>query len=136
MQDKLRNVLITVGWGIIAATVTLSVLYEGLQRPLTILELALIFVCSLLAGMLIVDAESVIICSLGAVVIAVVLIYIGLTMPVTLGVAQYGPLREMLAETLTTSAVSIIVRVAILNLLIPTLLGAIAGGILGEYLHV
>lgn len=136
MPDKLRNALIAMGWSIIASTLTLNALYNGLQQQLTIVELALIFACSLLAGMLIVDAESVIICCLGAVGITILLIYVGLTIPVTLNVVQYGPLREMLAETLTTSAIGIIVRVAILNLLVPSLLGAIAGGILGEYLNV
>jgi hypothetical protein len=133
---RIRYALITLGWALITSTIALNVLYHGLQRPLAASDMLLFFVVSIFAGLLLVDAEAIMISFIALLAINIVMIYLSLTSPVMLGVIQYAPLRQMLTSALTEGAIGIVVRITILNLMVPALLGVILGGIVGERLRI
>lgn len=136
MNVTIRNTLITLGWAFITSTIALNALYLGLQKPLAITDMLLFFLVSIFAGLLLVDAGTIMISFIASLAMNAVMIYFVLTLPFTLGVIQYAPLREMLASTLTEAAFGIILRIVILNLMVPALLGVILGGIIGERLGI
>jgi hypothetical protein len=136
LNVTIRNTLITLGWALITSTITLNALYHGLQKPLAATDMLLFFLVSISAGLLIVDAGAIMISFIVLLAMNTVMIYFVLTLPLTLGAIQYAPLREMLTNALTEIALGIVVRIAILNLMVPALLGVIVGGIVGERLRI
>lgn len=136
MENKIRHILIILGWALITSTIALNTVYQGLQSPLTPTDILLFFIASVLAGLLLVDAEAIMIGFVALLGINAVTIYFCLNLPAILNVIQFGPLREMLAEALSTGALGIVVRITILNLMVPALLGVILGGIIGERLRI
>jgi len=132
LNEKLRAVLITIGWTLITSTIILNALYQRIEEPMTLTEIALVFLVSVLTGMLLVDAEVVILSYVALLLLSIFTVYTSLTFPASLGVIQYASLRAILME----GAIGIVIRVVLVYILIPCLMGVIIGGILGERLRV
>jgi len=130
LNNKIADLLLTVGWSVTTSFIILQALYQRLQEPLTPTEVVLIFIVSAFAGMLIVDAEAIILSYLGLLSLSILTVYFSLTLPASLGVIQYASLRAILFE----GVIGIVTRIALLYLLLPCLIGGILGGILGERL--
>lgn len=136
MNATIRNVLITLGWAFTTSTIALSAVYLGLLKPLTIIDMLLFFLVSVFAGLLLVDAGAVMTGFIALLALNAVMVYFFLTLPFTLSVIQYAPLREMLTSTITEVAFGIVLRIVILNLMVPAFLGVVLGGIIGERLGI
>lgn len=128
LNDKTRILLVTVGWAVNVAFIILQALYQRLQQPLAPIEVALIIGVSVFAGIILIDADSIVYSYIGVLLISTATVYASLTLPATVGVIKPASLRSILLE----GAIGITTRVVLLYLLLPCLIGGIFGGILGE----
>ena len=130
LKIRVRSVLVTLGWAITIASVVLQTLY---QRPLlTALDVTLLFLISVLAGMALVDAEVIVLSYVGSLSLSILIMFGCLTLPAALGRIRYAQLNELLYG----GAVVMILR-SMFPALWPLvcLIGGLAGGFAGEKLR-
>jgi len=116
------------GWAAMTATLVLQGLFQGLQKPLPLLNVAFLIVASIMAGLVLVDAEVILYCYFGMILTSTAMIWINLAMPALLNVVPNPVAKTILYE----GSISITLRTALLYLIIPCFIGSIIGGILGE----
>lgn len=128
MRDRERNILVTVGWALMMASVILQALYERLA--LETLDLVFLFFISVVAGVVLIEADAIIYGWLGSLLMSAAMIFAFLTLPATLGVLGHVASGGALA----TGATVVVFRSMILPS--PTflicLVGGLAGGFIGE----
>lgn len=110
--------------------IVLQSLYEGIERPLPLAHVLFLVAASALAGAFLTDAERVVLAYIGMLAISALTIFVSLVSPALLGEIKYPALRSVLYE----GSIGIVTRVALLYLMIPGLMGGLAGGIVGERL--
>jgi hypothetical protein len=117
---------------VITASIILNRLFQGLEASLSAPEFLLIFLASVLAGILLVDPETIILGYVGLLALSIAIVYVGFTLPVLVGSIQ----SAVLAQSLMEGTIGIIARIVFFYLLIPCLMGGILGGIIGERLRI
>lgn len=126
MRFGLGDVLVTLGWAIAVASISVQALYV---RPiLTQHEIVLLFVVSVVAGMILVDLEILVSSFFVAFGLAFSLAYFCLVLPSLLGIA--GPAGEVLYS----GAVVLIFRAVFPAPFFVILIGGFFGSFLGERL--
>jgi len=128
MKGKIKNLLVMLGWTAMTATFVLQGLFQGLQKPLPLLNVALLIVASIMAGLVLVDAEVVLYCYLGMILTSTATIWTSLAIPALLNVVTSPAAKAILYE----GSIGITLRTALLYLMIPCFIGSIIGGIFGE----
>jgi hypothetical protein len=129
---KLRALLITTGWAVITSSTIVYTLFQALEALLTPLEFLLIFIASVLAGMLLVDPGVIVLSYFGFLALSTFIVYVCFALPAILGTIESAALGGSLMQ----EGLSVIARVVFIYLLIPCLMGGILGGIIGESLRV
>lgn len=140
MKKIVRNVLITIGWAIVVSTIALRTLYDrflafllyerveeyaAVLRPL---DFVLIFLVSVLAGVLLHEPGSIVFSYLGSLALSGLIVYVGLTMPI------YAGKTHGLGRLLQESAINFMFTNLLFGPLFLLLVGSFLGGILGERL--
>lgn len=140
MKKTIRNALITLGWGISVAALTLQAFYSGHSYSpeylntygpaLTFLDMALFFPLSILPSLILSDLDLVVKMYFWSLGLSVVLIYLCITLPGYLGVITVPYLQQLLSQ----GAVVFIFRSMIPTSII-CLIGSLFGAFLGERLN-
>lgn len=130
------------GWALMIASIVLQALYSGHSADiavlttygptLTMVDLALLFVSSVFAGLVLVDVEWVVTSCFGALGISSFIMFLCLTLPITLGIIANPILKQYLVE----GALILIIRSLVPSGIITCLMGGLSGGILGEMLAI
>lgn len=138
-MKKIRSALITLGWGISIATLTLQAFYGGHSYSIeylntygpavTFADMALFFPLSILLGLIAPDLDLVIKIFFWAIGLSIILTYLCLTLPSYLGVV--GP--PILQQILSQGAIVYIFR-SMVPVSIICLIGSLLGAFLGERL--
>lgn len=128
LKAKLRDISVILGWGVLMASITLQGLYRRLY--LTAWDIALLFFASVIAGIVLVDAVVVVLGYIASLVISMIIIFICITLPATLGKLMHA----LLGDVLYQEALILMVRTLIPLPVVLCFLGGVAGGIIGEAL--
>lgn len=120
--------MITAGWAVIACSIILNTYFQSFNAPLSAPEFLVIFLASVLAGMILVDPETIVLSYFVLLALSIAILYVSITLPALLNVVGSAALGESLSD----EAVSVIARSVFLYLLIPCLMGGILGGVVGE----
>lgn len=127
MKDNLWKIVVTVGWGVIVASLSLQALY--IRPLLSALDIFLLFLASVAAGMVLVDVKAVVLSFVVALAIAISLMYFCLTLPSTLGIAGD------LTEALQSGAVVMVFKGIFPTSVLAILFGGFFGSIIAERLR-
>ena len=128
LDKRMKDILVMIGWAIIVASVVLQALYQ--RWSLTGLDMVLLFIVSVLAGMVLVDPEVIVLSYAGSIFMSVLIMFVCLTLPATLGMLTYVVLEQLLYS----EALSTIVKSLIPIPIILCLMGGLIGGFIGEEL--
>lgn len=142
LGETMVNIAITLGWGILFASIMMQYIYlPKYSLAATILlappleNVVLLFLTSLLAGMLLIDPFKVVLGFIIAFATALLIMFIALLSPVFLGTTTGSYMGPYAGNAISTGAISIIFGSVFPTATFTTLLGGLAGGILGETLH-
>lgn len=137
----MKNLSTTVGWSILISLVILWAFYNGHSYSLWTLstygpslridDLVLLFAASAFAGLVLIDLESVVYSSLGALGLSLVIVYVCINLPSFSGIVPYAVLQQYLQ----VGAITFIFRSFMLSGIL-CLLGGLLGAALGERIHV
>lgn len=140
-KQNAKNILATIGWTILISFVILWALYNGHSYSfealttygpsLMIDDLVLVFAVSVLAGLVLLDLESIMLGSLGALGLSAVIVYVCINLPSYLGIVSYPVLQQYLQ----IGAIVFIFRSFLLSAIL-SIIGALLGGLLGERIHI
>lgn len=130
LGQRLKYVLVMIGWAVIDASIVLNSLYERANSPLSPFHLAALLAVSAFAGFVLVDARIIVLSFVGSFSLSIFLMVFCLTLPGTLGIFSYYIVREVLLE----GSIVMIVRSVLPAPLIICLMGGFFGGIVGERL--
>lgn len=122
---SLEDILVTVGWGVSSASITLQALY--VRSFVSLWDLALLLVVSVLAGMILVDVEIIVISYVGSFLLSLLMMFFCLTLPATLGRIQFAELGQ------TVAVIMIFRSVFPIPVILCPICGLI-GGVIGEKL--
>ncbi len=128
LKEKARDGLVTMAWAVLMASITLRGLYERLY--LTEWDIILLFVTSMIAGIVLVDAVVIVLSYVASFVISVIIMLICLTLPAMLGKLVHALLGELLYQ----EAIILIVRSLLPAPVVLCFIGGLIGGIIGETL--
>lgn len=137
-RQRLKGVLVIVGWAFGIAVFILKALYENplafryyLQNPvysgLSLLNLVFIFIISVIAGIVLVKPESILIGCAGSLALSGLMVFIVLSQP-----AFVADAPEAVRELMFFRSVSIIFRMLVPTVIVLNFLGGVLGGIVGE----
>lgn len=124
---RVREVLVTVGWAITIASIALQALYQGFEL-LPPLSLALLFIVSVLAGVVLVEPGIIVFGFFGALAISMLVMFVCWVSPAVLGTLPYAILGGFLYE----AAFATVFRSLVPAPVILCLMGALFGGVIGE----
>lgn len=130
LEQRLKYVLVMIGWAILDASIVLNALYERANAPLSPFHLAALLAVSILAGVVLVDATIIVLNFAGSFLLSIFLMLLCLTVPATLGIFSYPIARQVLLE----GSIVMVVRTLLPAPLIICLMGGFVGGIVGERL--
>jgi hypothetical protein len=123
LRQELKDVVATAAWAVVISSVILPALYT--RGSLVESDLILLFLGSVVAGLVLADLERLILSSVVAIALSLVIIYLCLNLPAFLHLAT--------AETaLAESAIVMIFRSIFPIPLIAILFGGLLGSSLGE----
>jgi hypothetical protein len=126
LNASFKNLLVILGWSIIVASIILQRLYQG---PLLLAQdYFIVFVASILAAMIIVDAKTIILGWMGSTLISISIMLVCLSLP---GIVDEVSTNFVL-EFLYAGAIVMIFRAIFPVTIILIFIGAIIGGIIGE----
>jgi hypothetical protein len=128
LKAKLRDISVILCWGVLIASITLQGLYQRLY--LTAWDIALLFLASVIAGIVLVDAVVIVVGYMASFVISMIVIFVCITLPATLGKLMHALLGEILYQ----EALILMVRTFIPLPVVLCFLGGLTGGIIGEAL--
>ncbi len=132
VEIKVQNILVMLGWSIITSFIILNAIYQKFLEPMTIKEVALVFAVSILAGILLVNPETIVLAYAGSLAITTLTLYVSLTLPASLIAITNPTLRAVLME----GAIGIITRIVLIVVLVPPLVGSFLGGMIGEKMRI
>lgn len=124
-----KNVLIIVSWGFLMASIVLQALYTHMS--LTALDILLLFVVSVLAGMILIDIKTIVLGYICSFFLSVLITFICLTLPATLGIFEYA----MQSEALYRVAISVIFTGVFPAPIILCFIGGFVGSAISEKLN-
>lgn len=142
-RQRLRSTLITVGWALCSALVILRTFYENTQDPFawryylhnpvysgfSVLNLLLIFVISVIAGILLIRPESILIGCTGSLALS------GLVMFVILSQPAFFSGDIVVQELVYFRSITIVFKMMVPIVILLSFVGGILGGITGERLR-
>ncbi len=128
LNTKVESILVTLGWSAITSFILLNAIYQKFLEPMTLKEVLLVFAISVLAGILLVNPETIVYGYIGSLALTTLILYVSLTLPASLIAITHAGLRQALWE----GAIGIVVRIVLIVVIVPCLVGSIFGGIVGE----
>lgn len=131
LRERTWDVLMILGWGATMASIMLQALYERLFSTLTAWDLLLLFLVSVLAGMVLVDPTVIVLGYVVSLSVTTIIMFICLTSPALLGVLLYPAFREVMYEGALVTVFRTILPVP----LIVCLIAGLIGGVIGERLR-
>jgi len=89
LNEELKKTLVVLAWSISMASIILQALLYG-RQPLSTFDLLFLFIVSTLAGLVLVDIKWIILGYAGSLFLSTLLMFVCLTLPVTLGKLLYA----------------------------------------------
>lgn len=132
VEIKVENIFVMLGWSVITSFIILNAVYQKFLEPMTIKEVALVFAVSIVAGILLVNPETIVLAYVGSLAITTLTLYVNLTLPASLIVITNPTLRAALME----GAIGIVTRIVLIVVVVPPLVGSFVGGIIGEKMRI
>ena len=129
LKLEAKDVLVVISWGFLMAAIILQALYAN--ASLAALDILLLFVVSVVAGMLLIDIKTILLGYLCSFSLSVLITFICLTLPVTLRIFEYAALNEALYR----AAVFMIFTSVFPAPIILCLIGGFLGSAVGERLN-
>ena len=137
-RQRLKGALVIVGWAFGVAAFVLKALYENplafryyLLNPvysgLSVLNLVVIFIISVIAGIVLVKPESILVGCAGSLALSGIIMFIVLSQP-----AFFAEVSEYAMELIFFRSISIIFKMMVPTVIILNFLGGLLGGIIGE----
>jgi len=128
MQERLEGLLVTLGWGLVLAAVSLHTLY--VEPVLSSMDVLILFLVSLIAGALLKEIETFVVGFVLALGSSVLLMLFCLSLPGIFGVT--GEVTSMLYDV----AIVTVARSIFPAPFVAILLGGFFGNMLGERLRI
>lgn len=132
VEIKVENIFVMLGWSAIISFIILNSVYQKFLEPMTIKEVALIFAVSIVAGILLVNPETIVLAYIGSLAITTLTLYASLTLPASLIAITNPTLRAALME----GAIGIVARIVLIVIVVPPLVGSLVGGMIGEKMRI
>lgn len=129
-KERIKDILIVLSWGVIYTSIMLHACFSG-REFLSELDLLLLFVISVLAGLVLKDMKAIIFGFMGTLLFSVLLMFLVLTLPTLLGYMPYA----YQSEFVHILAIRIIFRLIFPAALFICFVGAILGGFFSEKLR-
>ena len=129
LKLEAKDVLVIISWGFLMAAIILQALYAN--ASLAALDILLLFVVSVVAGMLLIDIKTILLGYTCSFSLSVLITFICLTLPMTLGTFEYAAQSEALYR----AAVFMIFTSFFPAPIILCLIGGFLGSAIGERLN-
>jgi len=134
----MKNVAIMLGWATNIASIILQAIYKprygilvASPMQLTSIDYLSLFGASILAGMLLLDAQKVMLGYIASLFTSLIIMFVALISPSLLGAVKYASVGDLLYG----GALTLIFQSVFPAAIFVCLFGAVLGGILGERLH-
>jgi len=133
-----EDLAVILGWAITVASIMLQAMYKPrygivVASPisLTLLDYLSLFGASVLSGMILVDAEKVMLGYIASLFTSLLIMFVALISPSFLGTVKYSSVEGLLYG----GAAALIFQYVFPTAIFVCLAGGVLGGILGEKLH-
>jgi hypothetical protein len=125
MNQKIKDILIVIGWSIIISNINFISMYKVYaEQTIDFIQIMIVFISSFLSGYLIANLKKALITFILTIIISAIIMYEIMILPATLGLIAIQALLEKYALS------SISVRIFIFSPIM--LIGVLLGGILSS----